>query len=119
MNARSTVTGVLFTRSTTVGNPFVIGGWAIDLANPTASGVEALHIYAYPHAGGAPILIGVVGITGQRPDVAAIYGARYLVSGYGKTATLPSGTYTLVFYPLMTTGTFDYAHPGTRVVTIQ
>ena len=84
--------------------PFVIGGWAIDL---------------YPHAGGSPILIGVVGITGQRPDVAAIYGSRYLVSGYGKTATLPSGTYTLVFYPLMTTGTFDYAHPGTRVVTIQ
>jgi YD repeat-containing protein len=103
----------------TVGQPFGITGWAIDLNSPNTVGIAALHIYAYPWSGAPPIFIGAPAVWGPRPDVAAYYGAHYVNSGWGITASgLPAGTYTIVAHPI-STGNQVVAHPTTRVVHVQ
>jgi hypothetical protein len=44
---------------TTVDRPFVIAGWAADAAARSGTGVDAIHIWAYPALGGAPLFLGV------------------------------------------------------------
>jgi len=39
--------------------PFAVAGWALDAAAPTGSGVDAIHAWALPLGGGAPIFLGV------------------------------------------------------------
>ena len=61
-------------------------------------GVDAIHIWAFPVAGGAPLFVGV-GAPAARPDVAAIVGPQFANAGFLLTgATLPAGTYDLVVY---------------------
>jgi hypothetical protein len=95
------------TAGETVNRSFVIGGWAIDL-NPRSGGVEAIHVWAYPTDGTAPIFLGPVTVAGKRPDVAAAYGASFGGSGYGLAVnSLPPGGYDLaVFAWNSMTGTF-------------
>jgi len=70
------------------GNIFNVDGWSIDRAiESTAlsgSGVDTLHVYAYPNpgSGAPPIFLGVASVGLGRPDVAALYGSRYGTSGY-------------------------------------
>jgi hypothetical protein len=70
---------------------FDVGGWSIDRnVESTAlsgSGVDAVHVYAYPNPGSgeAPIFLGVATLGVSRPDVGAAYGARYDGSGYSLT----------------------------------
>ena len=66
--------------------PFVVAGWAADLDSTVDGGVDAVHIWAYPRKGGDPIFLGQASLGGMRPDVAAVYGNRFLMSGYGGTA---------------------------------
>ena len=54
----------------TVASSFVVGGWAIDQAARTDSGVSQLHVWAYPGSGAAPVFLGDI-THGARPDVAA------------------------------------------------
>jgi hypothetical protein len=73
--ARSVITGTTFTRTRTVtaqadprlaidvpahgsttGQPLVIAGWAADLGAASGSGVQAVHVYAYPSSG-SPIFL--------------------------------------------------------------
>ena len=67
---------------------FAVAGWAIDRSieatSQSGTGVDALHVYAYPTPGrGAPpIFLGFARLGAARPDVAAAYGARYGDSGY-------------------------------------
>ncbi len=85
----------------TVTQPFHIGGWAIDRAAPpgVGTGVDAIHIWAYPWTGAAPIFLGVGMYGGSRPDVAAVYGAQFAASGYGlNVGGMSAGTYTIVVY---------------------
>lgn len=66
----------------------LIAGWAVDTASTTGTGIDAIHVYAYPNpgSGAAPIFLGLASYGGARPDVAASLGAsRYTNSGY----TLP------------------------------
>lgn len=88
--------------------PLVLAGWAIDTDAGTATGVDTLHVWAYPADGGAPIFVGVAGYGGRRPDVAAIYGDRFRDSGYGILVYgLPPGSYDLaVFASSTVTGNF-------------
>jgi hypothetical protein len=104
----------------TVGQPFYIGGWAIDANHPTESGVSALHVYAYPADGSAPIFLGAPSTGGYRPDVASIHGARFAPSGWGLTASgLAPGWYTLIFYPWSTvTQSFRFEAAVTRTVYV-
>ena len=60
-----------------VGQPFVLAGWAADLDAATGTGIDTLHVWAYPLAGGAPVFLGTPTLGGARPDVAAIHGDQF------------------------------------------
>jgi hypothetical protein len=51
------------------------------------SGVDAVHIYAFPNPGSGqpPIFLGVATLGASRPDVGGFYGSRYSLSGYNLT----------------------------------
>jgi hypothetical protein len=94
-----------------VTQPFAIGGWAIDLGAPSGTGIDAIHIYAYPNpgSGAAPVFVGVAGYGGARGDIASAYGARFQNSGFGLgVSNLAPGLYQLVAFAHSTvTGTFN------------
>jgi hypothetical protein len=81
-------------------NGFVIAGWAVDMGATSGTGVDNVIAWAFPSTGGAAILAGVAAYGGARPDVAAALGnnANFTASGYGLTAVLPQGSYTLAVY---------------------
>jgi hypothetical protein len=82
-----------------VGQPFMIGGWAVDLDAVQGTGVTTLHAWAYPAAGGAPIFLGATEYGGARPDVAAVHGGQFKHSGFGLIAQgLPAGDYDLALF---------------------
>ena len=97
-----------------VGQPFVVAGWAIDLAAWGGTGVDAVHVWAYPTpgSGATPIFLGVADPGGVRPAVGAAYGDRVAPSGYELTVSgLAPGVYDVVAYAHSTvTGTFNNAH---------
>jgi hypothetical protein len=74
--------------STITSSTFIVAGWSIDrTVESTAlpgTGVDTLHVYAYPNPGSGtpPIFLGVATIGFSRPDVAALFGLRYDPSGY-------------------------------------
>ncbi len=83
----------------TVGRAFSIGGWAIDLDDRVGTGIDTLHVWAYPARGGDPIFLGAAAYGGARPDVAAIYGDRFKNSGYGiRVDSLPPGQYDVAVF---------------------
>jgi N-acetylneuraminic acid mutarotase len=102
-------------------NIFNIDGWSIDRAIEgtalSGSGVDTLHVYAYPNpgSGAPPIFLGVATVGLSRPDVAALYGSRYGTSGYHLSVDrsalgLPTGPYNIVVHSHSTvTGTFNNA----------
>ena len=75
-----------------------ITGWALDQMSSSGPGVEAVHAWAYPTNGAAPIFIGASGIGNVRPDVGNYFGARFAGSGFSINGTLPRGDYTLVVF---------------------
>jgi hypothetical protein len=82
-----------------VAQPFALGGWAADLDAVAGTGIDTLHVWAYPLNGGAPVFLGAGALGGVRPDVAAIHGDRFRASGF----TLPvqglvPGNYDIVVY---------------------
>ena len=95
----------------TVTQFFNLSGWAVDLASSTGCGVSALHVWAYPTAGGSPIFVGATTTGGSRPDVGSHFGAaRFGTSGYSLAGNLPSGQCTLVVFAFSTvTGTLNQA----------
>ena len=95
--------------STVSTSTFAVSGWSIDrgieAVGPSGTGVDALHVYAYPNPGsGQPaIFLGVATMGFARSDVAGLYGARYTNSGYSlsvsrATAGLTPGTYNIVVH---------------------
>jgi hypothetical protein len=94
-----------------VGKPFVVAGWALDADDDFGTGVEAIHVWAYPRStsDGAtcdpsdatcgPIFLGAAAYGGARPDVGAIFGERFTRSGYGLIVSdLAPGTYDLAVF---------------------
>lgn len=88
-----------------------VAGWALDLGASSGTGVDTLHVWAYPLGGGSPIFVGVPAYGASRPDVGAAFGARYTNSGYHLTATgLTAGTYDVVVHMHSTlANAFTYA----------
>ena len=87
------------TRQQDVGQPFVLAGWAVDLDDGIGTGIDALHVWAYPLAGGDPIFAGAAAYGGARPDVAALHGDRFKASGYSLTVGgLIPGNYDLAVF---------------------
>jgi hypothetical protein len=82
-----------------VEQPFILGGWAADLDAPAGTGIDTLHVWAYPLSGGPPMFVGVAAYGGARPDVAAVHGDQFRNSGYGLfVAGLPPGSYDLAVF---------------------
>ena len=82
----------------TVTGQIVVGGWALDFAAPTGTGVDAIHVWAVPADGSAAIFVGVATYGISRPDVGAGFGSRFTASGYQVSATLPPGRYTIAAF---------------------
>jgi hypothetical protein len=82
-----------------VNQPFGIGGWAVDLDAPAGTGIDAVHVWAYPVDGSAPLFVGAASYGIARPDVAAVHGTRFGESGYGLVVNgLPPATYDLAVF---------------------
>jgi hypothetical protein len=82
-----------------VAQPFFVAGWALDPDGDVKTGVDTLHVWAYPAGGGSPVFLGAAAYGGARPDVAALFGARFRPSGYGLTVDgLPPGTYDIAVF---------------------
>ena len=102
-----------------VGQPFMLAGWAADLDAATGTGIDTLHVWAYPSTGGAPVFLGTATLGGARPDVAAVHGDQFRASGFGVALQgLIPGTYDLAVFPWSNvTGAF--APPSTVHVTVR
>ncbi len=75
---------------------------------PTGTGINTIHVWAFPTTGGPPVFVGVPAIGGSRPDVGAYFGSRFTPSGYNILANLTPGTYDLSVYGhSAVTNTFD------------
>ena len=63
---------------------FGVMGWAIDRSAQTGTGVDTLHVYAFPDPGSGkpPMFLGIATVGVARPDVAAIYGSQFEDGGY-------------------------------------
>lgn len=96
---------------TTVGQPFFVAGWALDKGASVGNGVDAVHVYAAPLAGGNPIFIGAAPTGTSRPDVGAIFGSQFAAAGYRLSVRgLAPGAYRLIAYAHSTvSGTFPIA----------
>ena len=102
-----------------VGQPFVLAGWAADLDAATGTGIDTLHVWAYPLTSGAPVFLGTPTLGGVRPDVAAVHGDQFRNAGFALPVQgLTPGTYDLVVFPWSNvTGAF--APPKSVHVTVR
>ena len=95
--------------------PFGLAGWAIDPDSDIGTGVDAVHVWAYPLSGCgpretgapssaaeracAPVFLGAAAYGNERPDVAAISGDGFRDSGYRLTVDgLAPGRYDLAVF---------------------
>ena len=97
----------------TIARPFTVQGWAINPGATSGTGVDTVHVYAFPAAGGAPIFLGVPGYGQARSDIGARFGSQFTNSGWvlaDAGGSLPTGGYTIVaFAHNAMTGAFDVA----------
>jgi hypothetical protein len=80
---------------------FTVAGWALDPQAWTASGIDAIHVWAQrtDAAGGAPQFLGAAALGGRRPDVAQAYGAIFDAAGFSLTVrSLEPGAYDLTVF---------------------
>jgi hypothetical protein len=99
-----------------VGQPFVLGGWAVDLDASLGTGISTLHAWAFPLAGGPPEFLGAAASGGVRPDVAAIHGKQFEASGFEiQVRGLSPGNYDLALFAWSTERARFVAPRGVRV----
>jgi len=92
----------------TVRSPFRVSGWAIDITAPTGTGVDAVHVWAYPQQGGSPMFVGIATLGGVRNDIGALFGSQFTNAGFDLPAALADGSYKIVAYRhRASTGQFD------------
>jgi autotransporter-associated beta strand protein len=91
----------------TIGTGIRIAGWALREGG-SGVGTDAIHAWAYPAGGGAPVFVGATTARVARSDVAAVFGGEFLIAGFDFTGTLAPGTYDLVVFARNSvTGNFD------------
>jgi hypothetical protein len=80
----------------------------VDLDAEAGTGIDTLHVWAYPANGAEPIFLGATAYGGRRPDVGALFGSRYTESGYGLVVRdLAAGDYHIAVFAWSTaTGGF-------------
>jgi endonuclease/exonuclease/phosphatase family metal-dependent hydrolase len=96
-------------RGATVSQTFLIGGWSLDLAATTSTGVSTLHIWAYPANGAPPQWVGAASYGYTRDDVGAAFGGQFGTSGFNLvTNSLSPGGWVLAIFPYNSLrGAFD------------
>ena len=101
-----------------VHGPFAINGWAFD-EHPSTAGLDAIHVWAFPVAGGVPTFGGAATLGVARPDVGALYGAQYAHAGFHvDVAGLAPGVYDVVLFGHSSvSGTFNLQRVVRVVVT--
>jgi hypothetical protein len=100
----------------TNGHTFMVAGWALTLNVPSPPGIVAIHVWAAPVGGGAPVFLGAPTLGGPRPDIASAFGSAYANSGFNLLVnTLPSGTWDIQVFIWPTSAT---TFTTTRVVRI-
>lgn len=85
-----------------VDQPFTIRGWAVDTGSPRGTGVDAVHVYAYPDPGtdADAIFLGAAQYGRERFDVGESVGAQFANSEFAlKVTALRPGRYRLVVFP--------------------
>ena len=89
-------------QNATVEGAFLLGGWAADLDETVGTGVDTVHVWAYPVGNPTsvdPIFLGSAAYGGERQDVAAIFGPQVAKSGYGLMVdSLAPGKYDLAVF---------------------
>ncbi len=95
---------------------FTLAGWALDLAADRGTGVDTVHVWAYPLTGADPIFLGTAAYGDTRSDVGKMFGETFANAAYGVTVdALSPGTYDVVVYPHRAkTNTFE----GAQVVRV-
>jgi hypothetical protein len=80
--------------------PAMVAGWAVDASADGTTGIDAVHVWAYPAGGAAPIFAGVADYGLARPDVAAAFARpEFTRSGYSLTLRdLSPGAYMLAVF---------------------
>jgi hypothetical protein len=96
----------------TFGSSLLATGWAVDTGAPYGTGVDAVHVWAYPIVGqtlGTPVFLGAATLGLSRPDVGTVLGAQFAPSGFALQASgLPAGLYRVVAFARSTvSGTFN------------
>jgi hypothetical protein len=77
----------------------LVQGWAVDTAAASGTGVDAVHVWAFPVSGAPGFLVGAATMGLARLDVASYLGdSRFTNSGYQIVARLAPGTYDLGVY---------------------
>ena len=101
--------------------PFLLGGWALDAGAPFDTGVDAVHVWAYPEPGSGrlPVFLGVARYGDARPDVGAAFGPAFAPSAFGLIVSgLAPGTYDLAVFARRT-GTRTFAPARVVRVTVR
>jgi DNA-binding beta-propeller fold protein YncE len=93
----------------------IMFGWAVDTRATTGAGVAAIHAWAYPQGGAAPVFLGAATPSRERDITALLFGSQFTNAGWALSAPLNAGNYRVVLYALSAvTGTFD----NVRVVDV-
>src|SRR5207247_5511321 len=67
---------------------FEVGGWTLDAAAASGTGVDAVHFYVFPDDGASPgVFVGQGSYGSARGDVAAVFGSRFTNCGFHFTIT--------------------------------
>ena len=102
----------------TVGQTVTVAGWAIDRGAPTGTGVDTVHVYAYPSSGGAQFL-GVATYGIARSDIGAVFGSQFTNSGYRLSVSVTPGVYMFVAFAHSTVANAFNASVSAPNVTVQ
>jgi hypothetical protein len=94
-----------------IAQPYALSGWTLDRGATSGTGMDAVHVWAFPDSGAPGIFAGAATMFGRRDDVGAIFGSQFTNSGFHLALTgLPAGAYHLqVFGHSTVTGTFNIA----------
>jgi hypothetical protein len=94
--------------NTTVTPSFTISGWAVDRAATSGTGVDVLHIWAFPQGSSSGMFLAVPAYGSARPDIGAALGSQFTNSGFSANVSLTPGQYLLLVYSHSSvTGNFE------------
>jgi hypothetical protein len=100
----------------TVAGTFRIAGWAIEKGGAP---IDAVHVWAYPRSGGAPVFVGAGSLGDARPDVGAYFGPAFAHAGFHVDVSgLADGDYVLQVFA-RATGASGFAPAYVLPITVK